>query len=150
MIYLMGSLRNPRVPVIANALREFNHEVFDDWHAVGPEADDYWQKYETARGRTYKEALAGEAAKNVYNFDYRNLERATIGILLMPAGRSAHIELGFLKGRGKPVFVVFEEVPERYDVMYQFCDELFFSLEDFFGACMSGGALYKVLREAKL
>ena len=68
-IYLIGSLRNPRIPEIAEQLRNAGHEVFDDWYAAGPEADDYWQKYEQNRGHNYKQALEGYAAKHVYNFD---------------------------------------------------------------------------------
>ena len=40
-IYTIGSLRNEKVPLIANALRDAGHEVFDDWYGAGPEADDY-------------------------------------------------------------------------------------------------------------
>ena len=58
-IYLIGSLRNPRVPEIAAKLRDAGHVVFDDWFAAGPEADDWWQKYEIARGHNFKEGLAG-------------------------------------------------------------------------------------------
>jgi hypothetical protein len=33
-IYLVGSLRNPGIPVYANQLREHGFDIFDDWHAV--------------------------------------------------------------------------------------------------------------------
>ena len=46
MIYLIGSMRNPAVPVLANNLRKEGFKVFDDWSSPGPEADDYWQDYE--------------------------------------------------------------------------------------------------------
>ena len=45
-IYLIGSLRNAKIAEIANKLRSAGHEVFDDWFGAGPEADDFWQKYE--------------------------------------------------------------------------------------------------------
>lgn len=123
-IYLIGSLRNQEVQVLAGKLRALGYEVFDDWHAAGPEADDYWQKYEIARGRTYKEALSGAAAKNVYQFDKRNLDASDVCILVMPAGKSGHLELGYCCGQGKHTAVFFPEdfVVERYDVMYQFAE----------------------------
>ena len=34
-VYLIGSLRNPEVPQIANKIRELGFEVFDDWHPNG-------------------------------------------------------------------------------------------------------------------
>ena len=63
MIYLIGSLRNTRAVLLGNRLRAAGVEVFDDWHAAGPEADDKWREYEQRRGRTYKEALRGEMKK---------------------------------------------------------------------------------------
>ena len=119
-IYLIGSLRNPQVPAVADVLRIAGFDVFDDWYAAGPEADDYWQKYETRRGRTYKQALQGYAAQHVFEFDRYHLDRCDMGVLLMPAGKSGHLELGYMAGKGKRTFVLFDKVPERYDVMYQF------------------------------
>jgi hypothetical protein len=124
-IYLIGSLRNTRVPIIGAQIRAAGHYVFDDWYAAGPEADDKWQAYEQARGRTYGEALRGEAAWNVFQFDLKHLSGADVGVLLAPAGKSGHLELGFLIGRGKPGYVLFEKEPERWDVMYQFATYVF-------------------------
>ena len=119
-IYLIGSLRNPLVPEVAEHLRAYDFEVFDDWYAAGPEADDYWQKYEIARGHSYAEALQGYAARHVFDFDCRHLNRCDIGVLLLPAGKSGHLELGYMAGLGKPTAILLDKVPERYDVMYQF------------------------------
>lgn len=119
MIYLIGSLRNPNVPEVANAIRKAGIEVFDDWYAAGPEADDKWKEYELGRGRTYKEALNGLAARNTFNFDLRNLSRANGAVLVLPAGRSGHLELGYVIGSGKPAWILLDN-PDRWDVMYQF------------------------------
>ncbi len=130
-IYLIGSLRNENIPDIGNKLREsLNCEVFDDWYAAGRIADDCWQEYENKRGRSYKEAIKGYAAKHVFAFDKHHLDRSDIAVLVMPAGRSGHIELGYHLGRGKPGYILFEKEPERYDQMYQFCTDVFFDIED--------------------
>lgn len=130
-IYLIGSLRNPRVPEIAAKLREAGHEVFDDWYAAGPEADDYWQKYEMAKGHNYKEALQGFAANHVYHYDRSHLDRNDIAILLLPAGKSGHLELGYMIGQGKPGYILFDgQMPERWDVMYLFSSGVFFDVDD--------------------
>lgn len=118
-IYLIGSLRNPAIPEVAKAVRAAGHEVFDDWYAAGPEADDKWQEYETTRGRTYKEALSGYAARNVYMFDKCHLDRCDSAVLILPAGKSGHMEFGRMIGQGKFGAVLFDRVPERWDVMYQ-------------------------------
>lgn len=128
-IYVIGSLRNPAIGDIANKLRTAGHDVFDDWYAAGPEADDYWQKYEIAKGNNYKQALQGEAAKNVYNFDKRHLDAAEITVLVMPAGKSGHLELGYTIGCGKPGYIILDN-PDRWDVMYQFANGVFYSVDE--------------------
>lgn len=129
MIYVIGSLRNEAIPTIGSTLREeTGFEVFDDWFSPGPEADDFWKKYEEARGRTYEEALKGWAGKHVFEFDKHHIDRSDIGVLIMPAGKSGHLELGYMIGCGKPCFVLMD-VQDRWDVMYQFADGVFFDFE---------------------
>ena len=130
-IYLIGSLRNPKVPEVAAKLRAAGHDVFDDWFAAGPEADDYWQKYEQERGHNYKQALAGYAANHVYNFDKHHIDRCDTAVLMLPAGKSGHLELGYAVGSGKKGFILFdEEMPaDRWDVMYLFATGVFFDAE---------------------
>lgn len=131
-LYLIGSLRNPRIRDIGNAIREWGYDVFDDWHAVGPEADDHWRDYEKARGRSYAEALQGAAAQNTFHFDKRHLDAADAAILVAPAGKSAHMELGYMLGKGKPGFILFyeEPEPERWDVMYLFATAVCSGLDE--------------------
>lgn len=128
-IYLIGSLRNPKVPKVGNLLREAGFDVFDDWFAAGPIADDSWQEYEKIRGHSYDAALKGLAARHVFEFDLQHLNRADIGVLMLPAGKSGHLELGYLRGQGKPCYVLFDKEPERWDVMYQFCNGVYFNAD---------------------
>ena len=135
IVYIIGSLRDERIVALGKRLREeAGVEVFDDWHAAGPIADDSWQKYETLRGRSYKEALRGYAAEHVFEFDHTHLRRATHVVLMLPCGKSGHIELGYAVGQGKRAYVLFDKEPERWDQMYQFVFEtegdVFFNEED--------------------
>lgn len=144
-IYLIGSLRNPEVPKIANRLRRLGFEVFDDWYAAGPEADDKWRDYEKARGRSYKEALKGFAARHVYHFDKHHLDACDIAILVLPAGKSGHLELGYVIGKGKPGFILLDN-PERWDVMYQFANG---EKEEIDGVCQNFEELEKELAKLR-
>ena len=136
MIYLIGSLRNPQVPALANKLREeLSVEVFDDWFAAGPEADDFWRDYEKGRGHTYTQALGGLAAKHVFNFDLKHLNRCSAAVLVLPAGKSGHLELGYCIGQGKPGYILLDS-PDRWDVMYQFATGVFDKEEDLI-ACLA-------------
>lgn len=127
-LYIIGSLRNPNIPEIGVKLRELGFDVFDDWYAPGPEADDYWKHYETSRGRTYEEALQGWAGKHIFEFDKHHIDRSDIGVLIAPAGKSAHLELGYMIGQGKKGYILLDD-PDRWDVMYQFADGIFFNFE---------------------
>jgi hypothetical protein len=128
-IYVIGSLRNPRIPTVAAEIRQMGYLAFDDWFAAGPEADDYWQKYETGRGNSFAQALDGYAARHVFAFDKKHLDRCGAALLVLPAGKSGHLELGYMVGRGKPGFILLDGEPERYDVMYQFATRVFTGVE---------------------
>lgn len=129
-IYLIGSLRNEVIPKYAEALRkECGLDVFDDWFAAGPEADDFWKKYETERGNDYREALRGHAARHVFEFDRHHLDRCDAACLVLPAGKSGHLELGYVAGSSKPTFILLDR-PDRWDVMYQFATEIFMNKEE--------------------
>ena len=111
VIYLIGSLRNNKVPVISERLRKLGFEVFDDWYAAGPEADDYWKKYEKQRGHTYGEGLKNWHTEHVWAFDHKHLDRCDIAILYLPAGKSGHLELGYAIGKGKKSFILYDKQP---------------------------------------
>jgi len=128
-IYLIGSLRNPAVPEIANKIRDLGFIVFDDWYAAGPEADDKWRDYEKARGHSYKEALNGLAADHVYQFDLQHLNECDIAVLCLPTGKSGHLELGYVIGKGKKGYILLDN-PERWDVMYKFAHGVFHNFKE--------------------
>ena len=133
VIYIIGSLKNENVPIIGNKLRKDmgdDVEIFESWFSPGPQADDYWRDYEKAKGLTYKEALNSWAARHVFEFDDFHLQRATDVVMCMPAGKSGHLELGVSLGRGKRGYILFDEIPERYDVMVQFATDIFFSYDE--------------------
>jgi hypothetical protein len=121
-LYLIGSLRTDTVREFANELRELGFDVFDDWHAAGKTADDIWRDYEKQRGHTYLEALQGYHAKHVFALDYKHLSEADVAVLLLPAGKSGHLELGW--HLPKPGYILLDD-PERWDVMYQFATGVF-------------------------
>lgn len=132
MIYLIGSLRNPRTLEVAKTIRSEapDVEVFDDWFAAGHEADDMWKDYEQQRGRSYKEALGGYASRHVFEFDKFHLDRATHTLLVLPAGKSGHMELMYAQyGAGSKAAILLDSDDVRWDVMYQFIPNVFDSIE---------------------
>lgn len=123
LVYVIGSLRNPKIPEIARTLEAAtDFDVFASWFAAGPEADDHWKAYEQAMGHDYVAALRQPAAVHVYGFDRKFLERASAVVLVLPAGKSGHMELGWSIGRGVPGFILLDGEDVRWDVMYQFAN----------------------------
>ena len=116
-VYLIGSLRNPKIVELEMKIRALGFNVFASWFAAGPEADDCWKKYERARGLTFKQALQDYAANNVFAFDFGHLESSDIVVLALPAGKSGHMEFMDAVEKGKKGFILIDD-PERWDVMY--------------------------------
>lgn len=117
-IYVIGSLRNTRIPEVARSIRDLGYEAFDEWYSAGPEADDCWRNHQKEKGLSYKDALSGEAATNVFNFDKYHLDRCDAAVLVLPAGRSGHLELGYTVGRGKPGFILLDETAKLDEHWY--------------------------------
>ncbi len=127
--YIIGSLRNPEIPGLARELRKAvpGMRFFDDWYSAGERADDHLWEYEKQKGHGAIEALAGPAAQNVFNFDKKHIDASDIGILVLPAGKSGHLELGYMLGKGKRGYILIDGEPERIDVMYNFATRVFSS-----------------------
>jgi hypothetical protein len=134
-IYLIGSLENPKVPLIGNVLRKEGWDVFDDWFAAGPDADKQWRAYEEQRGHSYIQALDGSAAHHVHEYDRDHLRRSQAAVLVLPAGRSGHLELGVHIGAGRPGYILLaDDQAPKWDVMYRWAFE-------------SGGAVVAALED---
>lgn len=119
-VYLIGSLRNPDVRLVARELRAAGFDVFDQWHAAGERADDEWQRYFQEDGATMEEAIYSPFVTHVFEFDKQWLDWADAAVLMLPAGRSGHLELGYMIGKGKFGIIYMGAEDERWDAMYRF------------------------------
>lgn len=129
-VYVIGSLRNTEVPVVADSLRKIGYDVFDDWYSAGPEADDYLRDYYRNRDLRYSDVLESHAAKHIFGFDKYHLDRCDCSVLVLPAGKSGHLELGYVIGRGKPGYILMDGEPERVDIMHSFATKVFMNGEE--------------------
>jgi nucleoside 2-deoxyribosyltransferase len=134
MIYVAGSLRNPNMLDIRDRLTDAlpEHQVFMDWYAAGPEADDHWKAYYQSKGLDYLSALKEPASVNVYNFDKKFIDQSDYMVLVLPAGKSGHMELGYQIGRGKHGIILLDgsSSEERWDIMYQFASLVTYDLKE--------------------
>lgn len=124
-IYVASSWRNKYFPEVVAALRAEGHEVYDfrnpphggngfRWTDIDENAFD-WTFDE------YAEGLHHPKAERQFQADLEALEWADTCVLLLPSGRSAHTEAGWMAGAGRRVVVYFPEKQEP-ELMYKLFD----------------------------
>jgi len=131
-VYIIGSLKNWKVIELSKHLRKQipGVEIFDSWISPGPEADDYWKKYSKQKGLNYKEALKDWSATHVFEFDKFHIDRSDVIIMYMPCGKSGHLELGYAIGKGKKGYVLFDEKPDKREVIYKLPRKIFTDMKE--------------------
>jgi nucleoside 2-deoxyribosyltransferase len=72
-------------------------------------------------------ALNHPIAGHGFDLDYGAMQRADTGVLLLPSGRSAHLEAGYFVGAGKPLHILIPELPEP-ELMYLMADGIYTDL----------------------
>jgi hypothetical protein len=123
-IYLASSWRNEQQPGLVSRLREANHSVYDFRNPLGegPDTGFAWDKIDSAwqhwTPSQYKDALNTAQARAGFLFDARAMLDSDACVLLMPSGRSAHVEFGWMLGRGKLGYVLLSERKFEPDLMY--------------------------------
>lgn len=119
-IYVASSWRNEKQPEIVKQLREEDFEVYDFKHSEGfhwYEIDSNWKSW------TPKEFLKGlqhPLADKGFGRDMDALSWCDVCILVMPCGRSAHLELGYARGAGKATYVLLAD--GEPELMYKMVD----------------------------
>jgi len=121
-IYVASSWRNKYQPAVVAMLRQMGHEVYD-FHTPRPgndgfgwkEIDPNWESWTPERFRIL---LQHSVAKAGFESDANAVNWATMGVLVLPSGRSAHLEAGYLAGQGKPVHILMPEKSEP-ELMYR-------------------------------
>ena len=128
-IYVASSWRNEAQPEVVERLRFQGHEVYDfkdadgfSWKEITEEPPEEWG---TIR---WLSALHHPAAQRGFARDMSALATAHACILVLPSGRSAHLEAGWAIGRGvrTAVYVAEYDTP---DLMVKMADLVTGNLE---------------------
>ena len=126
-IYVASSWRNEFQPDVVSELRKNGFDVYDfkennkwfHWTDIDPN----WKQWNF---KDFDHALQHEIANKGYGKDYHAMEEADACVLVLPAGRSAHMEAGWCKGERKYTCVYFPpEMPFTsvdVELMYKLAD----------------------------
>lgn len=121
-IYVASSWRNTHQQQVVNVLRSRGHLVYDfrnpapgnhgfHWSAIDP-------NWETWDPRAFRAALEHPVAVAGYGFDFDAMNWADTCVLVLPCGRSAHLEAGWFAGSGKALHVLTSGAEEP-ELMYR-------------------------------
>ncbi len=131
-IYVASSWRNLSQPMVVELLRRAGHQVYDfrnppastgfSWSEIDPE----WQSWTAEQ---YIRALSNRRAVEGFRSDFEAMQWADACVLVLPSGRSAHLELGWCAGAGKRTAILTGD-GEEPELMAKMADLVTASLDD--------------------
>ncbi len=124
-IYVASSWRNEQQPHVVERLRAEGHDVYDfrypvegndgfAWAAI----DEGWESWTMDK---YFDALNTGVAMKGFAYDMDALQACDVLVLVLPCGRSAHLEAGYAVADNKLVAILFDEMAEP-ELMYNMVD----------------------------
>lgn len=78
-----------------------------------------------AKQLTGQTALLNTTVQRIYELNSEELFKADAVVVVLPSGRSAHLEAGWAKGKGRPIYVYGEMKAGEWDAMYCMVDGIF-------------------------
>lgn len=132
-IYVASSWRNAEQPEVVKALMRDGHLVYDfknprpnDNGFHWSEIDEQWKSWTADQ---YRNALDHPTAKAGFASDFNAMKWADTFVLVLPCGRSAHLELGWAVGAGKQTLILTRN-GEEPELMAKMCDHICVSLDE--------------------
>lgn len=132
-IYVASSWRNKHQSSVVKLLRSAGHKVCDvknpriddrgfSWKEIEPD----WQSWTPFQ---FRNNLSHPIAERGFSNDWEAMQWADTGVLLLPCGRSAHIESGHFVGAKKPLYILILEQTEP-ELMYKMATGICLSVDE--------------------
>ena len=113
------------IPRIVSAIREAGHRAYDfrnpspgDQGFAWSQIDPSWKDW---KPRTFRDKLRNPIASAGFISDYNAMSICNVCVCVLPCGRSAHLEAGYMAGQGKPTAIFFPYGNEKVEpeLMYR-------------------------------
>lgn len=136
-VYVASSWRNPIYEGVTAILTAAGIPHYDfrnpegstgfSWDQVGGRPFSREESVED-----YKRMIDHPAARAGFDADFAAMQKADTFVLVLPCGKSAHLELGWAVGQGKRTAVLLED-PIEPELMYRMVDHLSPSVHELLG-----------------
>lgn len=135
-VYVASSWRNQMHDPVCAVLKAAGIDHYDfknpdygfSWAEVMP---DFYQNAEMSKN-DYLQTLEHPRAVEGFEADMAAMRKADTFVLVLPSGRSSHLELGWAVGQGKRTAILLDE-PVTPELMYRMVDYLAPSVFDLLG-----------------
>lgn len=134
-VYVASSWRNAMQPGVCATLRAAGIEHYDFKNPVPGEEGFHWAEVMPSYPRVgpgvpealadaeeYIKALEHPIAEHGYARDWQAMQRADTCVLILPCGRSAHLELGWFVGAEKRTAILLDGPHVTPELMYKMVD----------------------------
>ena len=132
-IYVASSWKNSFYPDVVKRLEDEGHDVYDFRNPPYGGTGFRWSDIDEKSGEwafgDYSEGLRHPLAQKQFDADLMSMDWADTCVLVLPCGRSAHTEAGWMAGKGKRVFVFMPEMQEP-ELMYKLFDGVVNDIND--------------------
>ena len=138
-IYAASSWRNFRYDEVVSNIKDAGFNVYDfrnppdnkaafHWTAIDPN----WEGWDAQK---FRESIKHPIAQRGFISDKTGMDWANTCVLILPSGKSSHLEAGYMVGQGKPLFILLDggEPELTYSLAAKLCisiDELISELKE--------------------
>lgn len=149
-VYVASSWRNPMQPAVIQTLRAAGIDCYDfrnpkggtgfSWREVKSDYDGPPIGVDGIRSKgsdwepvdEYLRMIAHPRAVEGFDADFTAMQKADTFVMVLPCGKSAHLELGWAIGAGKKTIILLED-PVEPELMYRMAGCLTSSLFELLG-----------------
>lgn len=129
LVYVASSWHNPQYPSVIRALRLAGISYYDfrnppgktafHWSQIMPSFD---QDNQECPVDEYLTALVNPISKAGFQEDFHAMQKCTKCVLILPCGRSSHMELGWCVGQGKATAILLDGPIVTPELTYKLVD----------------------------